>query len=158
MRDRREAHFLRGVGGQGRAQATGAEEDKTLVLLKLRLGVGTGRVDPEFEHAARTMESAGNAPVALKFARIAQIDEQYVLAPQQVLRLGNAQCRDLRIGFGQHVFDAIGDFRGHGSLLWRDWSACPARRQSSPAAPALDSVALDSVALDLAPSIAEKAG
>src|SRR5947209_13940770 len=58
MRDRLQAHILRGFGGQRRAQAAGAMKDEFLVLLEDRLGVRTLRIDPEFQHAAGAGEWA----------------------------------------------------------------------------------------------------
>src|SRR5947209_816529 len=55
MRDRREAHALRGLRRQGRAPAAGTEEDKALVLGKDRLVVRALRIDPKLQHAARDM-------------------------------------------------------------------------------------------------------
>src|SRR4051794_6646494 len=60
-----EAHVLRGLGGERRAQAAGAMKDELLVLLEHRLRIRALRIDPEFEHAARAGERAGDAAVSL---------------------------------------------------------------------------------------------
>src|SRR5437899_888272 len=65
MRDRLQPHVFRGLCRQRRAQAAGTVEDELLVRLEDRLGVGTLRVDPEFQHAAGAGEGAGDAAVAL---------------------------------------------------------------------------------------------
>src|SRR3954453_4085387 len=74
MRDRLQSHVLRGFRRQRRTHAAGAMKDELLVLLEDRLGVGAGRIDPEFEHAAGAGEGAGNSAVALDLAGIADID------------------------------------------------------------------------------------
>src|SRR5271170_2739744 len=62
MRDWLQPHVLRGLGRQRRAHSTGAMKDELLVALKDRLGIGAGRIDPEFQHAAGAGERAGNSP------------------------------------------------------------------------------------------------
>src|SRR3569833_3321040 len=69
MGDRLEPHALRSLRRQRRAHAAGAEEHKLLVLRKNRLVIGAGRIDPEFEHAARTMEGSGDLAVALQHTK-----------------------------------------------------------------------------------------
>src|SRR5580700_11064845 len=80
MRDRLQAHVLRGLGCQRRAHATGAMKDELLVALKDRLRVGAGRIDPEFQHAAGAGERAGNAALTLDLAGIADIDDHHIVA------------------------------------------------------------------------------
>src|SRR6266540_6919312 len=75
MRDRLQAHVLRGLGRERRAKAAGAVEDELLVFLEDRLGVGALRIDPEFQHAAGAGEGAGNLAVALDLAGVADIDD-----------------------------------------------------------------------------------
>src|SRR5207253_5707213 len=60
MGDRLQAHVLRGLGRERRPHTTGAVEDELLVLLEDRLGVGALWIDPEFKHAARAGERAGD--------------------------------------------------------------------------------------------------
>src|ERR1039458_1137754 len=55
MGDRFEPHALGDLRGQRRAQPAGAEEHEALVLGESRLVIGALRVDPKFQHAARTM-------------------------------------------------------------------------------------------------------
>src|ERR1700682_2281796 len=52
MRDRLQAHVLRGLGGQRGTHAAGAMKDEFLVALEDRLGIGARRIDPEFQHTA----------------------------------------------------------------------------------------------------------
>src|ERR1700730_8234653 len=65
VRDRLQAHVLRGLGGQRRTHAAGAVKDELLVALEDRLGIGARRIRSEFQHAAGARESAGNSGVAL---------------------------------------------------------------------------------------------
>src|SRR6185312_10179118 len=86
MSDRFEAHVLRRLRGQRRAQSAAAEEDELLVLRKLRLVIRACRVDPEFQHAARAMEGAGHAALALQFADVADIDQKRIVAADKLDR------------------------------------------------------------------------
>src|SRR5947208_6223509 len=70
MRDRLQAHVLRGLGRECRAKAAGAVEDELLVFLEDRLGVGALRIDPEFQHAAGARECAGDLALAFDLARV----------------------------------------------------------------------------------------
>src|SRR5262249_30028929 len=56
MRNRPQAHVLRGLRGEHRTKPARAMKDELLVLLKDRLGIRARRIDPEFEHAARAGE------------------------------------------------------------------------------------------------------
>src|SRR6185437_2869158 len=64
MRNRLQAHVLRGLRGKRRTKPAGAMKDELLVLLKDRLGVGARWIYPEFKHAARAGECAGDLPIA----------------------------------------------------------------------------------------------
>src|ERR1700744_2949208 len=68
MRDRLQAHVLRGLGGERGAQAAGAVKDELLVLLEDRLGIGARRIDPEFQHAAGAGVRGGNPAVVAVLA------------------------------------------------------------------------------------------
>jgi uncharacterized membrane protein len=59
------------------------------------------RINPEFEHSARTMECARHPALAFKLARVAQIDKNHVRIAQLCLRFCDGQRRDAGIGFGQ---------------------------------------------------------
>src|SRR5215469_9367729 len=86
MCDRLEPHPLRRLRRQRRPLAGGAEEDKALVLSESRFEILALRIDPELEHAARTMKRAGNTPLARELADIAQVDENDVAASVQCQR------------------------------------------------------------------------
>src|SRR5712671_4118047 len=92
-----EPHALRGLGRERRTPAAGAEEHELLVLRKDRLVIGACRIDPEFQHAARAGEGARHLALALAFARIADIDEGYVVAAVQPGGLLDAQGLDLAL-------------------------------------------------------------
>ena len=79
MRDRLQAHVLRGLRGERRAQAAGAVEDEFLVLLEDRLRVRALGIDPELQHAAGAGEGAGNFSVALDLAGVADIDDDDIV-------------------------------------------------------------------------------
>src|SRR5437762_14054271 len=74
-----EPHLLRDVGGQRRPPGAIAEEDEALAGREYVLVVGALRVDPEFQHAARAVECAGDHALALELADIAQVDEHNVI-------------------------------------------------------------------------------
>jgi pimeloyl-ACP methyl ester carboxylesterase len=102
-----QAHVLRRLGGQGRAPAAGAEEDKSFVLGEIGLVIRAFRVDPELQHAARAFLRAGNGALTLDLARVAQIDEQHVFLFQQI---GGVLRRDgfhFAIGFVEIVAKSL---------------------------------------------------
>src|SRR6201991_5183200 len=111
--DRLEAHVLRSLGGQRRTHAAGAMEDELLVALKDRLGIGTGRIDPEFQHAAGAGEGAWNPPVTLDLAGVADVDDHDVIALRGLDAVGRAQGFDLGIGLVDQRLDAAVDGLGH---------------------------------------------
>src|ERR1700726_1041249 len=80
MRHRLQPHIIGSFRRQRRAHAAGAMKDELLVTLENRLGIGAGRIDPEFQHAAGAGECTGNPPVALDLAGIADIDDHDVVA------------------------------------------------------------------------------
>src|SRR3954462_7898855 len=98
MRDRLQSHMLRRLRGQRRAQAPGAEKYEALVLGKLRLVIGARRIDPEFQHAAWAMEGARDLAVALQFGRIANVDEDDIIAAVQLDGVLDRQILDLAFG------------------------------------------------------------
>ena len=65
---------------------------------KDRLEIGTRRIDPELEHAARAMEGAGDLAVALQFADIADIDQHGVIAAGKLDGLLDRQRLDFALG------------------------------------------------------------
>src|SRR5580692_3743040 len=88
-------------------------KDEFLVLLKDRLGIGAGGIDPEFEHAARAGKRAWNLAIALEFARIANIDNHDIVALRRLDRLKRAQRLDFGIGLIDEGLDAAMDGLGH---------------------------------------------
>src|SRR6266516_1042000 len=116
MRDGLEAHLLRGLGRERRAPAAVAEEHEALVVGEHRLVVRALRIDPKLQHAARAVEGAGDAAVAVELADVAQIDEHDVAAAVQLPRLLDAERLDLPLrGIDQRAVPC-GDFLCHGSL------------------------------------------
>ncbi len=82
-------------------------KDEFLVLLKYRLGIWTCRIDPEFEHAARAGERAGNSAVTLDLARIANVDDHDVAVMRELDGVRGAYGFDLRIGLVDQRLDAV---------------------------------------------------
>src|SRR5262245_17330653 len=116
VRDRPQSHALGRLRRQRRAPAGGAEKHKALVLPELRLVVLARRVDPELQHAARTMERARHAPIARELADIAQVDKLHVVMAVQLDCLGDIEIFDLAFGGPYHVVDANGDVLRHCDL------------------------------------------
>src|SRR5271163_143498 len=58
MGDRPQPHALRGLRRERRARAGGAEEHELGVRRERRLVIFAGGIEPEFQHAPRTMEGA----------------------------------------------------------------------------------------------------
>src|ERR1043166_1641460 len=98
MGDRLEAHALGGWCGKRGAPAARTEEHELLVRREHRLVVRALRVDPELEHAARAVEGAGHAALAVEFADIAQVDEHDVVAAVELERVLDGQVFDLALG------------------------------------------------------------
>src|ERR1700728_2702491 len=98
MADRAQPHRVWCLRGQRGTPAASAEKQKAFVLGKDRLVVGTFGIDPEFEHAARTMKRAGHAPFTLELANVANIDKGHVLAAMKGKRLFDRQVFDLALG------------------------------------------------------------
>src|SRR5438270_206193 len=113
MRDRFQPHVLRGFSGERGAHSAGAMKDEFLVLLKYRLGIWTGRVDPEFQHATGAGERAGNSALALDLARIANVDDHNVVVMRELDRFGGIYGFDFRIGLVDQRLDAAVDGLGH---------------------------------------------
>ena len=135
MGDRLEPHALRRLGGERRTQPARAEEDEALVLREDRLVIVAARVDPEFQHAARTVEGPGNAALALQLADVAQVDEHDVVAAVQLQRLLDRQRLDLALRRRHERVDSGGDGLRHVPV--RVWRASWQRPGSGQAAAAL---------------------
>ena len=116
VRDGTEAHAMRGLRGERRTPAAGAEKHEALVLREDRLVVGARGVDPEFEHAARTMKRAGHAPFAVKLADVAHVDEGDVVAPVKGDGLFDRQGLDLALGVVDERPIAVLNFLRHGAV------------------------------------------
>src|SRR6266849_4982724 len=80
LADGLEPHLLGDVGGQGRPPGAVAEEDELLPGGEDFLVVGALRVDPELEHAAGAVESAGDDALPLELADVSQVDKDHVVA------------------------------------------------------------------------------
>ena len=116
--DRFQAHALRGLRRQRRALPGRAEEYEALVCGEDRLVIFALRIDPEFEHAARTVEGAGHAAFAIELANVAQVDEHDVVATVQRERVLRGQGLDLPFGGFDQRADVRGDVLRHGLFPW----------------------------------------
>ena len=67
--------------------------------------VGTVRIDPELQHAARAMERTRHTSFPGKLTNIAQIDKSNLAAARQSTRLVDTQCLDLRFSFSDELLD-----------------------------------------------------
>src|SRR6185312_7797777 len=121
MGDRLQAHVLRGLGRECRTQPAGAVEDEFLVLLEDRLGIGALRIDPEFQHAARAGERAGDLALALDLAGVADIDDHHVRVLRGLDGVSGADGLDRRVGLVDQGFDAAVNGLGHFALLEVSW-------------------------------------
>src|SRR6185295_13583865 len=99
--------------------AGGTEEHEALVLGEDRLVVLALRVDPEFQHTARTMEGAGHAAVAVELANVADVHEHDVAASVQLDGVGRRKRLDLALGGLDQGLDVRGDVLRHGLVsVW----------------------------------------
>jgi hypothetical protein len=98
MGDGTQTHPGRGLRRQRRTPAAGAEKHKAFFLAKDRFVVGTFRIDPEFEHAARTVKGAGHTAFPVKLTDVANIDKGHVIAPMKGNGLLDRQRLDLALG------------------------------------------------------------
>src|SRR5579871_833423 len=128
MRDRRKPHLLRDLGGERRTLGASAEENELLLVREYRLVIGRLRIDPEFQHAARTVKRAGNSAVALKLADVADVDENHVVAAVHGDCLGGRNCFNLAIGVLDQRFHTERNFLSHKGfrrtlpLAGQDWA------------------------------------
>src|SRR5262245_36520384 len=113
MGDRPQAHSLRRLRRQRRALARRAEEHEALVGGEDGLVIPALRIDPEFEHAARAMEGARHAAVAVELANVAQVDEHDIVAPMQCERRLDRERLDRALGCLDQSLDMRGDVLWH---------------------------------------------
>src|SRR5262245_6244020 len=83
---------LRSKGG---TQPTRTEEYELLVVRKNWFVIRALRIDPEFQHPARAMESARHLAFSLQFANVANIHQHCVLVPNELYRFLDRQGLDL---------------------------------------------------------------
>src|SRR5262245_47728395 len=103
---------LRGKGG---TQPASAKEHELLVVRKYRFVIRTLRIDPEFQHPARAVESSRHLTLSLQFANVANIDQHRVLVPNELYRFLDRQGLDLSFsGLAQGLVTCRNPLR-HGS-------------------------------------------
>jgi uncharacterized membrane protein len=98
VRYRFKTHALRCLCSERGTQAASTEKYKFLVLSENRFVIGTLRIDPEFQQAARTMKGARDPAIALEFANIADIDKHGIVAARKLDGLFNRQRLDFAFG------------------------------------------------------------
>src|SRR6266568_4146741 len=89
-----EAHLLGDVGGQRRSPRPVAIEDEVLAGAEDLFVVRALRIDPEFQHAARTVHGIGDHALPLQLTHIAQVDEDHVILAVPGARLLEAERLD----------------------------------------------------------------
>ena len=114
MGDRLQAHALRGLRRQRRTLPGCAEEHEALVRSEDRLVILALRVDPEFQHAARTVEGTRNPAFAMQLANVAEVDEDDVVAAVERERVLRGQGFDVAFGGLDQSMDVRGDLLRHG--------------------------------------------
>ena len=97
MGNRFQAHALRGLRRQRGALPGCAEEHEALVRSEDRLVILALRIDPEFQHTARTVEGTGHPAFAMELANVAQVDEDDVVAAVERERVLRGQGFDRRV-------------------------------------------------------------
>src|SRR3984893_2181139 len=107
LADGLEPHLLGDVGGQGRPPGAVAEEDELLPGGEDVLVVGALRVDPELEHAAGAVESAGNDAVPLELTHVPQVDEDDLVPPVSGPGLVQSDGPDARFRLVHHLAKAF---------------------------------------------------
>src|SRR6266851_1150000 len=107
LADGLEPHLLGDVGGQGRPPGAVAEEDELLPGGEDFLVVGALRVDPELEHAAGAVESAGDDAVPLELTHVPQVDEGDVVPPVASPGLVQPDGPDARFRLVHHLAKAF---------------------------------------------------
>src|SRR3954447_8582774 len=113
MSNRFQPHALRGLRRQRRALPGRAEKYEALVRGEDRLVIFALRIDPEFEHAARTVEGAGHAAFAIELANVAQVDEDDVVVPVERERVLRGQGLDDPFGGFDQSLNVGGDVLRH---------------------------------------------
>lgn len=104
---RPQAHVLHGPGGECRASAAGAKEHESLARLEHGLRILALRVDPELQHASRSMERARNTAVTPELAHVSNVDQQHVLTAVMGNRRRSIPGLDLCIGLPAQFLDAL---------------------------------------------------
>jgi len=100
---RLEAHVLEQGHRERRAPTGGAVEDELFVFIENLFVVGAFRIDPELDHAAGAMKTAGDVAAFLPLADITKIDEQDIRVVDHLDGVGSFDLLDACAGGGHHV-------------------------------------------------------
>ena len=90
-------------------------EDELFIFGKDIFEIGAGGIHPEFQHAARAVEAAGDEACALAFPRVTQINDLDGRIICQCNGIGSCDFLDTGTGVCDHF--SGGDFESHGMFL-----------------------------------------
>jgi len=107
-----EPHVLQSGNRQGGSPAACTMEDIAFVRLSEDIFViGAVGVDPEFNHAARGVDTSGDEPCSLTLADVSDIDDDDLWVIDCGDQIGGFHLVDLRAGFGHHFGCSCFEFR-----------------------------------------------
>src|SRR4051812_3085916 len=109
----RQAHLLGDVGRERRAPRAVAIEHELLARREDVLVIRTVGIDPELEHAARTVERAGNHALPLELADVAQVHEDRLALGMARARLLESDGGDARLRLVDQLAKAFLELHGH---------------------------------------------
>ena len=105
-------------------------EDELFVFTEDFLEIGAVGVDPEFDHAARGVKTAGDV-AALALAHVADIDDDDVRVVHFGDQIGGFDLFDPRARFRDHFGGGFFQFRhGSGSASWNIARSLVAKRRA----------------------------
>src|SRR5258705_5568731 len=102
-----EPHLAQHVRGERGALAAGAVYDDAFRRVDLTRVVVRGRVEPEFEHAARHVRGGGDEPHLPSLADVTDVHHLHVASGDLGLDLLDGQILDPRLRFLDHLPDGF---------------------------------------------------
>src|SRR5215510_4985647 len=127
LEDGLEPHLLGDVRGEGGAPGAVTVEDEALARSEDVLVVRAVGIDPEFEHAARAVEGAGDHAFSLQLPHVAQVHERHVVAAVAGTRLLETESGDAGLRLVHELPKSLLEL--HDVLLfgWRSPHSTPGR-------------------------------
>src|SRR5215831_14832300 len=127
LEDGLEPHLFGDVRSEGGAPGAVAVEDEALARPEDVLVVRAVGIDPELEHAARTVEGAGNHAFPLQLPHVAQVHERHVVAAVAGTRLLETEGGDAGLRLVHELPKSLLEL--HDVLLfgWRSPHSTPGR-------------------------------